>query len=328
MIGVRESERGAALLAVLLLVAVMAALSVAALEKWRLSTHLAANGAALDQARAFAVGAEALALQRITALNAVDKSRTTLAGDWDRRAERIALPGGHAEARLADGGNCFNLNSVAQGDVPTRLTARPLGIAQFTALMQLLGVAAPDARHIAAALADWVDADIVPLPDGAEDETYRKASTPYRTGNTLLVEPSELRAVDGVTPEIYARLRPWVCALPTADLSPLNVNTLRPEQAVLLAMLAPDRLDVARAAALIAQRPEGGFDNAEAFWRLPALAALAAPVEAQAQVGVRTRWFTLRLDVVLGGAHLTETAMIDGGLRPARLIARRWGSDE
>jgi general secretion pathway protein K len=49
---VPQRERGAALLAVLLLVAVMGAIAASALEKLRYSTALATNGAALDQARA------------------------------------------------------------------------------------------------------------------------------------------------------------------------------------------------------------------------------------------------------------------------------------
>src|SRR3546814_7765026 len=48
----------------------------------------------------------------------------------------------------------------------------------------------------------------------------------------------------GVTPSIYATLRPWICALPTSDLSPINVNTLRPDQAPLIAMLAPEQLSI------------------------------------------------------------------------------------
>ena len=324
-----KGERGAALLMVLLLVAVMAALAALALERLRLATRLAANGAALDQARALAFGAEALAASRITALNAIDPARTTLRGGWSGRAERVELPGGGvATLRVSDGANCFNLNSVAQGAVPTKLTARPTGVAQFMALMTMLGVAQEEARHVAASLADWVDADSLPDPEGAEDETYRKASPPYRAANTLLAEVSELRAVAGVTPQIYARLRPWVCALPTTDLSPINVNTLSPDQAVLVAMLVPDRLDVARARAIIAARPPDGFASIDDFWRLPALAAITPAMDVRRQAGLRTRWFRLDLDVALGGAHLAETALIDGGLRPARLVLRRWGSDD
>ncbi len=54
------SERGAALLAVLLLVAVMGAIAATAFEKLRLSTAVALNAASLDQARAYALGVEKL----------------------------------------------------------------------------------------------------------------------------------------------------------------------------------------------------------------------------------------------------------------------------
>ena len=59
---VRGEERGAALLAVLLLVAVTGAIAAAALERLRLSRAIAENATALDQARAFAHGVEQLAI--------------------------------------------------------------------------------------------------------------------------------------------------------------------------------------------------------------------------------------------------------------------------
>lgn len=324
----RRGEKGAALLTVLLLVAVMAALSVLALEKLRLSTRLAANGAALDQARAFAMGAEYLAIGRVAELNGRDTGKTTLAGAWNGRVIRLPIPGGLATVRVTDGGNCFNLNSVAEGAVPGELRAREAGVIQFVALMRLLGIADGDARHVAASLADWIDSDGLPDPEGAEDETYRQAPVSYRAANTLLADVSELRAVAGVTPEIYAKLHPWICALPTTDLSPLNVNTISEEQAPLIAMLIPDQLDLPRARQIIAGRPAGGWDSLVDFWKLPALVALTPTMEVQAQPQLRTRWFALDLDVELGGAQVSETALIDGGLEPARLVLRRWGEDE
>lgn len=325
---VPRKEEGAALLAVLLLVAVMSALSVLALEKLRLSTRLAANGAALEQARAFAFGVEALAVGRISDLAQRDRGKTTLAGGWHGRLTRLPLPGGFATARVTDGGNCFNLNSVASGTEPTGLVARPTGVFQFAALMRLLGVADADARRVAASLADWIDADEAPNPEGAEDGDYAQAAIPYRAANTLLAEPSELRAVAGVTPEIYAKVRPWVCALPTTDLSPLNVNTLSPDRAVLLAMLIPDQLDIARARQILAERPAAGWDTMIEFWTLPGLGALDPSGDVYLQPRLNTRWFALDLDVELAGAQVTETALVDAGLSPARMVARRWGSDE
>lgn len=322
-----RGQEGAALLAVLLLVAVMAAVSVVALERLTLSTHLATNGQATDQARAYAWGAEALAVARIGELTDRERGKARLVG-WNGKSFTVPVPNGAMTARLRDGGNCFNLNSVAEGAIPTQLRARPLGISQFVALMKLLGMGEPEARRIAASLADWIDSDGIPNPEGAEDSEYTQAPIPYRAANTLLAEPSELRAVAGVTPDVYALLRPWICALPSTELSPINVNTIGPEQAPLLAMLIPDRLDRDLARQMILSRPREGWEDIASFWRLPSLQALVPPMEVRTQPQLRTRWFALDLDVEWGGAQVIETALIDGGLSPARVVFRRWGSDE
>ena len=59
---VRPREKGAALLAVLLLVAVTGAIAAAAMEKLRLSRAVAMNAVAIDQARAYAHGIEQIAI--------------------------------------------------------------------------------------------------------------------------------------------------------------------------------------------------------------------------------------------------------------------------
>ena len=92
----KPSERGAALLTVLLLVAVISVLAASALEKLRLSTRLAANGAAIEQARAFAYAAETVATIRVNAILAQDAARTTLAGGWAGRPYPLPVPGGIA----------------------------------------------------------------------------------------------------------------------------------------------------------------------------------------------------------------------------------------
>lgn len=325
----REGERGAALLAVLLLVAVMAAVSMLTLEKLRLATSLAANGTALDQARAYAFGAEALALTRVALLDGrATGGVTTLAGGWNGRTTRLAIPNGLASIRLRDGGNCFNLNSLASGGAAGRLAMRPAGVTQFMALMRVIGIADPDARRVAAGLADWLDTDGIALPDGAEDAAYLRAQKPYLPANALLSEVSELRAVSGVTRDIYRVLRPWVCALPTTDMSPLNVNTLLPDQAPLVAMLLPGLIDVERARQIIVRRPPAGWDSISQFWAEPALSSVTPDNEVHGQPQLRTRWFALDLDVELAGAQVTETALIDGAATPAKLAVRRWGIDE
>lgn len=328
MIRVRQSERGAALLTVLLLVAVMSALSVVALERLRLSTRLAANSAAIDQARAYAMGTEAMALDSIGLLAGRETGMTTLVGGWHGQPFAVPWPGGIVTATLTDGGNCFNLNSVAEGVLAGNYAAREVGIRQFVALMQTLGIQPADARRVAASLVDWIDGDATPNPDGAEDDYYAQAAIPYRTGNTILGDVSELRAVAGVTPEIYARLRPWICALPTTDLSPININTLSLDQAPLVAMLIPDQLDLPRARQILAERPAEGWTSTAVFWGIPALKALNPDMAVRGQTKLRTRWFNLALDVEIGRAQVNETALIDGAMVPARLVSRQWGGDE
>jgi general secretion pathway protein K len=321
-----SSERGAALLAVLLLVAVTGAIAVAAMEKLTLSRSAATNTVALDQARAYADGVERLAILGIDDMIASDPNRTTLAGGWNGTVRRVPLPGGGlAEVRVRDGGNCFNVNSVVDGDPRTRLARRNTGVLQLAGLMQALDVQEGEARRIAEAAADWADSDSEPGPLAAEDPAYAGAAEPYRTGNTLFAEPGELRFLAGMTPEVMARLRPWLCALPSAELSPINMNTLLPGQAPLLAMLAPGRLPVERARQVIASRPANGWSSQIEFWRIDALRDLNVPLDTQLQLQLRTRWFALDVRVTVMEAEFAESALVDARLQPSRVAMRTWG---
>jgi general secretion pathway protein K len=320
-----QRERGAALLTVLLLVAVMSVVTATLLEKLTIATRLTGNAAALDQARAYTISAEALAAARIGDLVAADPDRTTLAGGWNDTPVPLPIPGGSGTARVTDGGNCFNLNSLVSGDDQASLTVRPGGITQFRGLMEVLGIGSNAAVVIAASTADWIDTDDKTQPNGAEDDTYARAAISYRTANHWMAAPSELRAVQGVTPAIYATLRPWICALPTSDLSPINVNTLLPAQAPLLAMLAPEQLSIGEAQRAIAARPLGGYDSTDDFWSSGALEGAGVSPTDRAQIGVRTQWFAVETRVALGGVVSHETALFDAREAPVRLVRRQWG---
>jgi len=320
-------ERGAALLAVLVLVAFMGVISVLAFERLRLSTALAINHASIEQARAYAVGVETLLAMRADDLVAANRDVTTLQGDWNGTMRRIPLPGdGLAEGVIRDGGNCFNLNSLAQGTPPARLAARPQAIEQFANLMLVLGVSEREARALAAAAADWIDTDSDPAPGGAEDAAYATLAVPYRPANTLFAETSELRAVRGMTAELYRLLRPYVCALPMNELSPINVNTLLPTDAPLLAMFVPARTGIEAARAIIMNRPPGGWKDMAEFNR--ATGPNELPLDPSNQLQLNTRWFALDLRIEFNGAELIETALVDARYMPSRVVVRRWGRDE
>ena len=320
---VRPSERGAALLTVLLLVAVIAVLAGAMLEKLRLSTRLAANAEAGEQARAWAAAAETMATMRIDSLLSQARDRVTLAGGWNGRPMPLPLPGGGlAVARVSEGSNCFNLNGLVAEGTPGVYASVPEQRAQLARLLRLAGVAPQAAEQAAAGAADWIDSDGDQQSGGAEDGSYTGQVVGYRTAGTLMSDVSELRAIAGMTPEVYAAARPWLCALPVAAPARVNVNTLAPEQAPLLAMLAPDTLSVDAARQLIARRPEQGWSDAAAIWT-----GTAPPPAAAAQTAVTSTWFRLAVDVRVPGAELEERALIDATRLPVRLVARQWGEE-
>lgn len=313
---VPASERGAALLSVLLLVAVMATVAATALDRIGIGTHLAANAATVGQGRAWLESAELLATTRIEDLLAADNNKTIGAG-WAGLERTISLPGGAGiRARLEDGGNCFNLNSLVQRTEEGRLIGRPTAVKQFGALMMMLGIDANAANRIAASASDYIDSDSLPQEYGAED------SGANLSPNQMMADPSELRAVASVTDRQYALMSRWICALPDTELSGINVNTLFPEQAPLVAMLAPGRIDPSRAQAAIAQRPAVGFDDVLDFWQLPGLAGIEPPSGAVDQVRLRTSFFVLKARVDASGIDVRETALIDARAKPARVIRR------
>ncbi|MES2755715.1 MAG: type II secretion system minor pseudopilin GspK [Pseudomonadota bacterium] len=327
---VPRRERGAALLTVLMLVAIMAIVTATALERLTLATRLAGNAAAIDQARAYGYAAETLAAARIGDLVAAQGDRTSLKGGWNGGSFTLPIPGGLGSARVSDGGNCFNVNSVVTGGTDPAaadLTIRPGGQTQFRALMEVLGIDATAAQTIAAATVDWIDSDDSATPNGAESDFYAQRPTPYRTANQLMVDPSELRVVNGVTPSIYSTLRPWLCALPVSDMSPINVNTLLPSQAPLFAMLIPGQLSVGRARELLARRPPNGYGSTVEFWSIPAKEGLTTGPDVGSQTVVKTRWFNVATTIELAGATAQETALFDAKATPARLVRRTWGEE-
>ena len=320
-----EKERGAALLSILLLVAVLAVIAATTLDRVALSTKLAGNGAVLAQARAYSYAAESIATARLEDLLSRDAAQTTLAGGWMGQPQQLPIPVGSATATVRDAGNCFNLNSLVT-DINGVMAASSVGQEQFVVLMTTLGIAENQARPVAAASADWADADVLALPAGAEDESYRVTKTPYLAANQLFAHPSELRAVKGVTPDIYARLRGWICALPIAELSPLNVNTLLPEQAPLLVMLFPlGKYSPQAARTYLAKRPASGYGSLIRFWGAPELAALQPSAMVQGQVKLTSKWFMLETTVTAGELALQGEALIVGDPAPARVLWRSWG---
>ena len=321
-------QRGVALLTVLLLVAVMTVLVMGVLDDIRFGLRRAGNAQAIAQAQWHALGAEALALARIGELARREPGRTTLRGGWNGTPFVFPLENGTIRARLSDATACFNLNSVVMG-APEQWQRRELGAHQFHALLRALDLPAHQATALVDTLVDWIDSDQAAGARGAEDMHYALGAPAYRTAGHLLAEPGELRAIAGFDARTYARLRPYVCALPTAALSPVNLNTLGDDDAVLLVMLTDGAIGLEAARRVLRARPESGWPDPDAFWNHPVMAAVGLPPglaeEIRQQVALHTRYFELQAEVEHAGAQVVLGALLEHSLSAEpRLVARRW----
>ncbi len=146
------------------------------------------------------------------------------------------------------------------------MSAQALWALRLSLLLNHLDIEAA----VAQAILDWVDGDSeARFPNGAEDAYYMRLDTPYRAANRPFTDVSELLLVRGVTPEVYARLRPFVTVLPGE--TAININTAPAE---LLMSLAPG-IDRRMADLMIAARDVQAFRSTADLLAMPMLAMSA-----------------------------------------------------
>lgn len=324
----QQGERGAALLTVLLLVAILSVIAALMLERASLATNLAINSADRNVARWSGFGLEAVSVQRITALRQQGGrlppiSEGNEALSWDVPLDNSSGQSGAGRITARDGGVCFNVNGLVSGQKGT-FVVRPLGVEQFARLANILEIDQRQARSIGESIADWIDSDQQPEPGGAEDAFYLRQPEPYRTGGQLVHDVGELRAVRGMTDDIFAVLQPWLCALPIAELSSYNINQMKPEDYPLLASLLFEEYPALQMETVLRRRPPLGFPSVISFWETVDQNEIAADPEVEGQAVIDTRWYDLQMAVQVGNAVFTERALVDSATQPAQLVRRIW----
>lgn len=121
------------------------------------------------------------------------------------------------------------------------------------------------ADYLVARLTDWLDSDNdLQQSGGAEENDYAALQHPFYTANSLMVNKSELRTILDLTAADYQLVAPLVCVVPQDAVLKINVNTLKEEQAPLLAGLIPG-IDEEAAKKAITARPSDGYESVEAF---------------------------------------------------------------
>lgn len=261
----RSSERGAVLLTTLLIMSIMAVLAVVMIEDILLAIKRTAHIEGEAQASWYMQGADDYSQTYLAGVVAADNPEAANVALLSGVDAVFPLDNGSMAVSIRDGSNCLSLGLLDQED----------GSELFTILFQTLGFNDQDAAIYAARLTDWVDADETPLPrNGAEDFHYLGLESAYRTANAPFSSVYEIRALGIFEEAEFQFLRPFICAhKPSTTGTPtqVNLNTLTPEQAPLLAVALGSAEHLQLALTLISNRPATGWPDLGSFWAAPEL---------------------------------------------------------
>jgi len=236
-------QRGVALIAVLWVLTLLAVVATAVTVDARTDMALARNAEAGARAEALAdAGVMRAALMLMTrrprnvrdadededivdeaaeadtpSLAELLERRPELEGAIERRvgseALLAALPLAEADFPLDGSAVAMPLDgavlSLAIQDVGGLIDLNSAGDELLAGLFVAAGAAGDEARDLAAAVRDYGDEDDLVRPGGAEAAAYRAAGR-EEPKNGSFQFPDELRAVFGITPELFAAVRPAI----------------------------------------------------------------------------------------------------------------------
>ncbi len=247
-------QKGVALITAVLVVALVTVLAVNMISRQQIDIRRTSNILNTETAYMYALGVESWGigiLLRDRENNQVD----ALGEEWAMTIPPIDVDGGQVVGRIEDMQSRFNLNSLLKksDDGNEELSEPDYKI--FRRLLSALDLD-PD---IADKVVDWIDKNSDVDKSGAEDYDYLGAEPAYRTANTKMVSPSELRLISGIDTETYKTLAPFVTTLP--ERTPININTA----------LAPviqalgENIEQSDAESFVESRPEDGYSDTDSF---------------------------------------------------------------
>lgn len=301
MIAARR-QRGVAVITAILLVAIATMIAVEMLWRSQLDQRRTAALIQSEQAWLYLRGAEALAGDILRQdLLEFGPDSDHLGEIWAQRLDPLPVEGGYVAGALEDLQGRFNLNNL----INMSGQADPVAVEWFQRLLRVLELD----PELAGYVVDWLDIDTQPsFPTGAEDGVYMSREPPYRPPNLPITSISELLAIEGIDPDIFATLRPFVAALPQG--TALNVNTASAE---LLGSL-DDGLGLSSALQLIEQRGDQDFPDFTGTF------ATLVDANILPRLDERSSYFRLIARAAIGSTQLTMYSVLyrepNGVVRP------------
>ncbi len=172
---------------------------------------------------------------------------------------------------------------------------------------------------------DWMDADQVPEPNGAEDFVYLARSPAYQTSGRHFQHVGQLALLDGLSSDEFNRLLPHVTALPISNQATrMNVNTMSP-----LLLMALDPLISGEIALRLNQNNQADFTDLNAFFDHEAIRYVLNNVRPSIEglISVQTRYLQASALIQMDDNSFVTYALLrrdDAG--QARVLSRSFSS--
>ena len=257
-----DSQRGVALLTILLLVVSITVVAGAMLASQKIAIRR--SGLLFDQNQLLQDidAGQQLAVTMIRAdanLNDTDSTQDI----WAKPVPPYTLGTHSIGIEMRDEASRFNINNLYQnGAVDSN------ALAVFQRLLTQLNLT-PD---IAIAVLDYQDADSEVYQDGGDESTVYNQQSNSSVDNDLpnqrLVNIDQLQNVKGINAEVLAVLQPYVTVVP--HYLPINMNTASP---VILAALI-DGATSQQMQTIVDLREKQVVESIDEIWQLPILSSL------------------------------------------------------
>ena len=217
-------QKGVAFITAMLIMVITTIVGISISERMQITIKRTSNILYHDLAYQYNLGGESwAALILLRDLNDDSKNGylDSYREGWSTQLPLTTFEEGTITGRIVDLQAKFNLNNLL---LDTKsISKAPLDNPSIQYFKRLLVTLELD-PELVYAVVDWLDEnDKITYPGGGEDEEYADKQPAYLTANQLMIDPSELRMVNGFTAEITNKLLTHVTTLPTY--TELNVNT-------------------------------------------------------------------------------------------------------
>lgn len=264
-----RKQKGVALLVVLILLVMMSALAAKISQQFCRNLQKTHYQVSQQQLRWAMQAQEKVVKGRLQTDATGENKALNLDGDWhqplETRGEDYTVV-----SQVEDAQDCFNVNNllaaekIPQGQNAPAVPEKPRNEQVVEQILTESGISHTTAEEVYQQLVDYLDGDATTAKDGAESDAWAGVLPARQPANQMMRTIAEIKQLPAFPVAAYPKVSKLLCALPDS-VSKVDVNTLKPEQAALLAALFPGKLTEDDAVRLIDSRPETGWEDMETF---------------------------------------------------------------